>query len=472
MKYLKYCILIVALGGVTVGCFEDKDDVVQVASNLEINDFIWKGMNRYYLYKSDVADLANDRFSSDTQYTDYLNSFSTPNEIFGDLRASIDEFSFLVDDYVALERSFDGVTLNNGMEFGLVRYPNNPPNVFGFVRYVLPGTDAEDKGIKRGDIFNTIDGTQITEQNFRQLIRPDNYTIGLATFDGTTITPTGASVTLTKMEYTENPVFITKTLTIGSNVVGYLMYNAFTSDFDSQLNAAFAKLKSDGVTDLVLDLRYNGGGDVETAKDLASMITGQFNNEVFTTEEWNEEFQQIFQDGNPDRLINKFDNQIRGGGAINSLNLSKVYILTTRNSASASELVINGLDPYIEVIQVGDTTRGKFQASITLYDSDNFRRQNANIGHTYAIQPLVLKSINSDGFTDYFDGFTPEFPLEEDFAMLGILGDENEPLLKTALNVISGTTTKLFTNKRNKTEVLGDSNMFEPSYQRMYTKTR
>jgi len=472
MKNLKYFTLLLLFGSILTSCFDDNDDVPSVASTLDINDFIWKGMNAFYVYKADVTDLANDRFPSNQEYTDFLNGFSSPEAIFAGLRTQetvtvgseqikVDEFSFLVDDYVALEQAFDGITRNNGMEFGLVRYPNDPSNVFGYVRYVLPGTDAETKGILRGNIFNTIDGTQITDQNFSQLLDPDTYSIGLATFDGNDVTPTGTSVSLTKVQYTENPVFLTKTIDVGGNPVGYIMYNGFTADFDTQLNDAFGQLAAANVTDLVLDLRYNGGGSVTSAIDLSSMITGQFNGQVFSTEEWNVDRQEQFGD------TNLFDNQIRTGAGINSLNLSRVYILTTRSSASASELVINGLDPYISVIQVGSTSRGKFQASVTLYDSDNFARNGANTGHTYAMQPLVLRSLNSAGVTDYFGGFVPEIEISEDFSDLGTIGDPDEPLLKAAIDNILGNRS-ISKNNSIELETIGESKMHAPNYQRMY----
>ncbi|MBP2832963.1 peptidase S41 [Aquimarina sp. U1-2] len=463
MKIWKRILVWLLFISVLSSCFEDNDDVPQIATTLDINDYIWKGMNVFYLYKSDVALLADDRFSSDQDYTNFLRDFSTPESFFDNLLSTVDEFSFLVNDYVALEQSFDGVTKNNGMEFGLVRYPNSSSLVFGYIRYILPGTDAEAKGLKRGNIFNTIDGTQITDQNFRNLLAPDSYTIGLATFDGSTVTPTNDLVSLTKSQYTENPVFITKILNIGNTPVGYLMYNAFTADFDTQLNAAFAQFKSSQVTDLILDVRYNGGGSVSSAIDLSSMITGQFNGEVFTTEEWNAALQDRF------GSTNLFDNQIRTGDAINSLNLTRVYVLTTRSSASASELVINGLDPYIETIQVGDTTRGKFQASITVYDTDNYGRQGAEAsGHTYAMQPLVLKSINAAGVSDYFNGFAPDVLIEEDYSNLGMLGDPEEPLLKAAIDQITGagaTKQKYSTQSLND---IGSSKMYLPNFEKMY----
>lgn len=472
MKHLKYFALLLFVGSLLTACFDDNDDVVRVSGTTEINDFVWKGMNAFYLYKSDVADLADNRFATNDDYTNFLNASSTPEILFDDLLTKetvtvdgntikIDQFSWIVDDYIALEQAFDGITKNNGMEYGLVRYPNSESLVFGYVRYILPGTDAQSKGLKRGDIFNTVDGTQLTDQNFSQLLGSDNYSIGLATYDGTNVTPTGTSVALAKVQYTENPVFISKTIDVGGSPVGYLMYNSFTADFDAQLNAAFAKFASDGVTDLILDVRYNGGGSVTSAIDLSSMITGQFNGKVFSTEEWNSNRQEQF------GSTNLFDDKIRTNEAINSLNLTRVYILTTRSSASASELVISGLDPYINIIQVGAATRGKFQASITLYDSDDFGRQGADPGHTYAMQPLVLKSINSEGLTDYHTGFAPTIEIEEDYSNLGVLGDENEPYLKAAIdNILGSKSAKNYNTLR--LESVGSSKMFNLNFERMY----
>lgn len=137
-------------------------------------------------------------------------------------------------------------------------------------------------------------------------------------------------------------------------------------------------------------------------------------------------------------MINRFNNTIRTGAAINSLNLNRVFILTSRSTASASELVINGLDPYIEVIQVGATTTGKFQASTTFYDGPppNFKRSEANPSHFYAIQPLIFTSANANGVTGFVDGIPPTIEFPEDLTNLGILGELNEPLLEAALNEI------------------------------------
>ena len=107
-------------------------------------------------------------------------------------------------------------------------------------------------------------------------------------------------------------------------------------------------------------------------------------------------------------------------------------------TASASELLINGLEPYINVVQIGERTTGKFQASTTLYDSEDFGRRGANPNHTYAIQPMIFKTLNANGKTDYHDGLNPDIELIEDIENLGIIGDLNEPLLQAALNDIQG----------------------------------
>ena len=428
----KILLLLIAIVTLFVSCFEDLDDNIQPVSDLDIGNFIYRGLNYFYLYKADTPELANDNFDNQDELNTFLNSFETPESLFSFLKSPQDRFSLLVANYNVLEDALNGISLNNGMEFGLVYYPNNSSNVFGYVRYVLPGTDAESKNLERGTIFNSIDGEQLTETNFSELLSLNSYEIGLATFDGTAITPTGESIALVKQEYTENPILIAETLTVQGQKIGYLMYNAFTRDFDSQLNGVFAQFKADAITDIVIDLRYNGGGSVETAIDLSSMITGQFYNQVFANEEWNTDRQAEY--ASP----KLFDNQIITGEAINSLNLTKAYVLTTKRSASASELVINGLNPYIDMTQVGDTTTGKYQASFLLYDAPapNFSKSQANPGHSYAMLPLVFKTSNAIGFTDYAEGLFPDIQLKENYTNLGVLGDVNEPLLAAALNDI------------------------------------
>ncbi|MCB7480454.1 S41 family peptidase [Christiangramia sediminis] len=435
---------------------------------LEVESFVYNGLNEIYLYKSDIPELADDFFSSSNEKNEFLANASSPEALFDDLTASFDRFSFITDDYNSLEERFQGMSGATGIKFGIGQI-SGTGNVFGIIRYVLPNTSAAAAGLERGNIFTEIDGQKLSSSNFSQLIEKESFTINVGYVENNQIMLTGEEVNLTDETYTENPVYIAKTFEIAGKKIGYIMYNSFIANFDGELNAAFNDFKANGVTDLILDLRYNGGGSVESAKDLSSMITGQFNEKVFIKEQWNSRYQNFFENQDPEALINRFDAKLRTGEAINSLNLSEVYVLTSASSASASELIINGLDPYINVVQVGDKTVGKFQASVTLYDSDDFDKEGASDNHTYAMQPLVFKSINAEGKSDYVNGLEPDIAYVENLNDFGVLGQQDEPLLEKAINAILGR------SQSNKSSVvrldfkqLGESGMNNIEYQRMY----
>lgn len=487
MKFLKALIFTLTVSFLSFGCFEDNDDTVISASS--INDFVWKGMNYMYLYKDDIQKLSDDafginalnnRYDIPSNYGEYLNGYNNPEDFFESLiyqKETVDRFSWIVDDYIALEQQFAGTTTSNGMEFKLFTQPNSN-NLMGIVRLVLPNSSASTSGLKRGAIFNAIDGTPITTTNYLDLLNANSYTLHLATYNdnGTpetnddTIVSTNKTISLSKTEYTENPIFKTDIFNVNGENVGYLMYNGFTANFDEQLNNAFATFKSNNIQHLILDLRYNPGGSVNSAILLSSMITGQFNGEVFNTEQWNSDNQALLEANDPEALINRFTDK-NGNMPLNSLNLQKVYIIALETSASASELVINCLDPYINVVHIGENTAGKYQASTTLYDSPDFKRAGANLAHNYAMQPLIFKSLNKNGRTDYFDGLTPDIEVSESYLNLGTIGDENETLLATALADIGSTTAKTPTTKPEKEASLKafkDSNSFKPFNDIMY----
>ena len=118
-------------------------------------------------------------------------------------------------------------------------------------------------------------------------------------------------ITLNKEVLQENPILVTEVIDQGAQKIGYLMYTGFLSQFDEQLNNVFGDFKAQGVTHLVLDLRYNGGGSVNTAIILGSLISGNPVTDVYSTEQWNPDIQAQLQASNPDRLVNFFKNQNR-----------------------------------------------------------------------------------------------------------------------------------------------------------------
>ena len=435
MKF-KISILALFIFFTTTNC-DTKDDLY-VPESLQINDFVWKGMNLYYLWQNEVTNLKDERFANQDDLNNFLTDYSNPKDLFNSLRDdnSIDRFSVIFDNYETLEGILSGTTLNNGVDFGLKFKAGSTTDLFGWVRYIIPNSDAATKNISRGTIFYAINGTSLTISNYQELLKNVTQTLNLADYDNGNISPNGQSVTVTKTNLSENPVLISNVINQGNKKIGYLVYNGFFPNYESQLNTAFANLKSQQITDLVLDLRYNSGGSISTATRLASMITGQFTNQVFAREVWNAKLQAYWNATNPNQLIDNFTDKLANGSAIASLNLTKIYVLTSKSTASASELVINGLKPYINVIQIGDVTTGKNVGSITLYDSPNFGKANRSSKHKYAMQPIVLKTVNNAGFGDYQNGLQPNFTFTENLSNLGVLGNTDEPLLNVALNQI------------------------------------
>ncbi|ABQ03131.1 S41 family peptidase [Flavobacterium johnsoniae] len=454
MKPILKSILFLCLLSFFLQSCEDEDDV-RTPAQLQVNDFVWKGLNELYLWQGDVANLADDRFSSQEELNSYLEGYSNPEDLFQDLlnkpvskypSNAIDRFSWIVSDYTVLEQELGGITKNNGVDFRLTRVAEGSNDVVGYVRYIIPNSDASSKAIKRGDFFTSVNGTKLTVSNYKSLlVDPDSYTLDFADYNGTAFVLNGKSVALTKTVLEENPILINKVINSGGHKIAYLMYNGFYAEYDSKLNQAFQGFKNEGATDLVLDLRYNGGGSVRTSTRLASMITGQFEGKIFSKRQYNFKQMAGMTAEDLEVLNERFVKDI-DGTPVNSLNLSTVYILTTSSTASASELIINGLKPYINVIQIGETTTGKNVGSVTLYDSPTFTKRNVNPNHKYAMQPLVFKISNASDFGDYTQGLVPTYVQLEYLRSYGVLGDTAEPLLNMAISKITGAAAKKVQN--------------------------
>ncbi|PCI31553.1 MAG: peptidase S41 [Flavobacteriaceae bacterium] len=424
----------------------DNDETNDVPKNLEVQNFVWKGLNLYYLWQPEVTNLHDDRFATQAQLNAFIDDYENPAALFEDLlfeRGSkkeagvTDRFSWFIEDYIAQENSFQGINETTGLELGLVRIGTSS-NIFGYVRYVIPGSDAADTNIKRGDIFTAVDGVTLTDTNFGSLLFGNNLdlTLNFADYNNGDPVLNGTSIALTKTLIGENPIHTKIVHEIGGKKIGYLMYNGFTSNYDSQLNDAFGEFKAAAIDELVLDLRYNGGGSVRTATYLASMITGQFTGELFAKEQWNTKWMDYFENNHPEYILNNFVDKMEDNTSINSLNLSSLYILTSSRSASASELIINGLLPYIDIKTIGETTYGKYVGSVTVYDAPNYGRDEANPNHKFAMQPIVLEMVNKLGENNK-NGFDPTIPLSEQYGNLGTLGESSEPMLARAIQLIT-----------------------------------
>ena len=253
---------------------------------------------------------------------------------------------------------------------------------------------------------------------------------------GTTLVDSDKTRNVTATVFQENPVFMDSIYTVGSKKVGYLVYNQFVpgangskaNEYDAQVDAVFSNFKAQGVNELVLDLRYNPGGYTSSSANLASLIgKGISSSKLYFREEWNTTITpELQKEYGSSFFIQNFLDKAQNIGN----NLSRVFVLTTDHTASASELIINGLRPYMTVTTIGTTTYGKNVGSITITDDTGKIK--------WGMQPIVFKSYNSAGQSDYSTGFTPTVEVEEPLSLLP-LGDTNEALLSAALNQISGT---------------------------------
>lgn len=479
-----------------VGCSDNDDEFADpaipggsgnVTLNEPANEFTWRAMNLWYFWQADVNALDVNNYTTIDELYTFLNTYNDTSDLFYNLcnkhervvgeESAIDRFSFVTPDFNDLVNSQQGVFKSNGISFTLVFAPEGAPKVIGVVRYVDNNTDASTKNISRGDIFYGVDGQALNfideGNNNLNLLDPDTYTLNFADIVNGATVPNGVDIQFTKQEITINPILISKTLDVNGTKIGYLMYNRFTGTFDNELNSAFGQFKADGITDLVLDMRYNPGGSVRSSVRLSSMVTGQFTGNVFIRQRYNNTIQTAFENQGVD-LNDYFVDNI-DGAPINSLNLNRVYIIATDRTASASELVINGLDPKINVFHIGDRTVGKNEFSITLVDdsANNYqyspdRVGNIAAGNTWGLQPLIGRNENSVGNSNYTSGLAPTTSLPESLVNLGVLGDVTEPLLAEAISQITSVSAKKSTYKMIPLQTISDSNDFTLLKDNMY----
>ena len=235
----KLSLLLLSLLFLIVGCKKADDDddpnIIRLETDLEISDFIWRGLNQYYYWQESVSNLSDSKLDNESEYAYYLSQNSDPDSFFNSLLHPDDRFSWIVDDYVDLENMLQGIADSDGMEFGLY-VECNDQNVFGFVRYVHKNSDAESKGVKRGMLFSEINGNRLTRDNYRDLLfnnQSNSYTIKFSQLSYNqnnqcaNIIPGSDSITLVKSRLVKNPVHISKILEVDGKRIAYLMYNQF-----------------------------------------------------------------------------------------------------------------------------------------------------------------------------------------------------------------------------------------------------
>ncbi len=399
-----------------------KEEVSELTQ--KINEFIQLTMTDVYYWYQQVPEID-------------VKSEPDPEKYFEQLVYEEDIWSYITDDVEALKGSFEGRETSFGysLTFGLF---SDSDDVFGLVEFVYPNTPAAEAGLKRGDLIHEMNGASISQSNYRDLLNAESLSISFGQYSEQRGIFNTVTKDLVARELTLNPVLTTNIVEHEGHKIGYLFYAQYIGGFNHSLDTAFQYFMEEQITDLVIDLRYNPGGGTDAARHLCSSIAPvDIVNDLETLVkfEWNDIYQQIWEDANnQDQLRITFTDTT----AV-QMGLNRVHVLTGEGTASASELTITGLKPYMTVTTVGDTTFGKYTASITVepymyYNNESYYNDFDNWG----IQPIVIQYANSMGVTDFKDGFAPTIPVRDNI-LAGIpLGQKEDPLFAAAIEDISG----------------------------------
>ena len=423
-------LLVLLTGLFFTSCGEDR--TYQYEEKTEKSQWIYKIMNQYYLWYKEMPSV-----------NDYKIFFNDPKTFFYKLLSKKDKYS-----YIEMEEDTRSInsTSTYGFDFMLyvdpVTQSQSSTTRYARVLYVLSDSPAKEAGLKRGDWISAINGESLTQKNYMALVSGGPTTLTISTLnyqrpDSIYWEETTQTLTLQASRKVEdNPFFVDSVYYLNGKHIGYLMYNKFSTGPDDtgdetqyayQMQNIFSRFKGENLTDFILDLRYNPGGYLTCAQQLGSLIAPDAAmGNVFCSLEFNDKQGDL----NQKYLFDKAQASNYG------LNLQRIYIITSEQTASASETLINSLIPFLgkeNIILVGEKTEGKNVASLTFESPYNFK-----------IQPIVATVYNSEGLSDYANGFSPDYEIDEALYInnLAPLGDINEIMLNTTLGLILDITKK------------------------------
>lgn len=422
MKWLFPLLITAALFPYTMSCRKGAPDEPYPTDSLgRINRWVLDSMRRYYYWADNMP-----------KNYDYNQP---PDQYFKSLLSASDRFSWISNGQDIKPPSNSYFT--HGFHFVLVQVPNYN-NYIGVVTLVNAGGPADRAGLQRGSYFMKVNGAGITAANVEaikeQLKQPAAVTVIPAEYENNSWKPL-PEVTVGTGFAAENVVHYTRSFNAAGITTGYLFYNSFDEHYDGQLLQAMAKLKKANVRELILDLRYNAGGSVASSAKLAAMVAKNLTaGETYVIYQGNRHegrkprsLQTIL--GTSTNNTGKQYADLQG----NSLSLQRVFILTTGATVSAAELVINNLKPFINVVQIGEKTAGKDEASFLIEDY----RVPAQV--QWKMQPTIYKLFNKNNQGGYHNGIAPQHPVEEIAALpLRNVGEAADPLVQKALQMIYG----------------------------------
>lgn len=392
----------------------------RVGATVLENHWLRSWSNDLYLWYDEIEDAEPLRHDDAEAYFDLMKtSARTPS---GRAR---DRFHFTrpTDEWLALTRG--GTSAGYGAAFSVLR--GAPPRDVR-VAYVEPNSPATRAGLARGAAILEVDGVDMANGDDVDTLNDGLFPSSLGETHEFVVQDLGGNarrtITLTAVEVVSDPVQNVGTVNTGAGIVGYMLFNDHIGSAERELVQAVRQLAAAGISDLVLDLRYNGGGYLDLANQLAFMIAGPSaaQGRIFETMRFNDkhtDFNPVTGRRLDPRIFHtttlgfSAPNPIASGIPLPTLNLPRVFAITGRNTCSASESIINGLRGVdVEVVQIGATTCGK---PFGFYPFDN-------CGTTYF--SIQFQGVNAKGFGDYPDGFSPRPPPSSSSGLAGVPGVE------------------------------------------------
>lgn len=420
---------------------EGKTSGTERSTGYYANMFAYNIMSGYYLWVDQISDDL-EKWPVETDPVAKVKSLRY-KDAFGN---EVDKWTELMEDCTPFLTSVTGNGKTFGFEFVLFYADETRTNIYAVVTFTYEGSPARKAGLKRGDVICAIDGETLNANNYISVLTdkvydfPSTAEIGLAD---------GRSMTMTAVQMYSDPVNVVKVI----DKVGYIHFSSFTLNAAKSLVSTFLSLKAQGIEELVLDLRYNTGGYSATGLVMASMIAPieyVRQEAVFTKSIYNDELSQILQtDESFSESFTIDDTMLNTADA--NLGLKRLWVITTGHSASASESLICGLKPYMDVILVGSTTYGKFCGGYLItadewyktLEESNVPNLNASDGRAktagWGIYVIASRYADCNGVTlSMPSGIPADYEAYDDLHDGYELGDPSESMLATVLSLING----------------------------------
>ena len=409
--------------------------------------FVNQVAGEVYLWSDEIASKITSELNPET-CTDPITAWDNIRYSNGDIK---DKWSMVTDDYASFYNSTQNIEVTYGWDVNIYYVDSSHETVCFVVNLVYENSPAANAGIKRGDVILTYNGKNITPANFQSVYYSASGTFG---YSHGTVEPT-ESADLTAIEMYENPIIAHKIFDVNGKKVGYIHYTGFDETSIEPLKAISSELKMAGVTELILDLRYNGGGLVKTEETMAAMYGPWADTNTMTLYQqdvYNARYNQVWADDRFHYLNVKEDSNGNRSTYIDqsyNIGLQKIYAIVSGNTASASESILVGLMPYMPIEIIGsENTHGKYCTGWVL-SAPLWYTEMTNQGKTpdgisnWGFYVMISRYADKDGNCPIMpNGFTPTIHAEDKPGDGYQLGDENETMLAAALQAAGKTGTR------------------------------